>query len=272
MATTPGGPAALAGVQVGDIILKIDGKSMDGATAEVVAANCKGEQGQKVDVVLLRQGENANAGKEYLKTLTRDKVKLNPIQSSIFTSSAGKRVGLLTIPSFSTETVKEMVDRMNSLSDVGKLDAIAIDIRGNVGGFMKAGIDAANLFLPARARIIAEVDRSGAIKGYDSDGIGAETSLPLYLLVDGRTASAAEIFAAALQDNQRGIVVGSKTFGKGRIQNLQALENGGGVAITRARYITPKGRDLHGVGIIPNKESSQCTSADSAQTCLTDIL
>ena len=115
------------------------------------------------------------------------------------------------------------------------------------------------------------MDKSGAIKGYDADGIGAETSIPLYLLVDGRTASAAEIFAAALQDNQRGIVVGSKTFGKGRIQNVQALENGSGLAITRARYITPKGRDLHGVGIIPNKES-QCNSSDSAKTCLADIV
>ena len=93
------------------------------------------------------------------------------------------------------------------------------------------------------------------------------------MLVDGRTASAAEIFAAALQDNQRGIVVGSsKTFGKGIIQNVQALENGSGLAITRARYITPKGRDLHGVGIIPNKEPSQCNSSDSAKTCLGDIV
>jgi carboxyl-terminal processing protease len=116
------------------------------------------------------------------------------------------------------------------------------------------------------------VDKSGAIKGYDADGIGAETSTPLYLLVDGRTASAAEIFAAALQDNQRGIVVGSKTFGKGRIQNVQPLDNGSGLAITRARYITPKGRDLHGIGIIPNKEPSHCGQDDSARTCLADIV
>jgi len=273
MATTSGGPADLAGVQAGDVILKIDGEDMTGASAEIVAAKCRGEQGQKVDVVFLRKDENGNAaGKESLKSLTRAQVKVNPIQTQLFTSVSGKRVGLLRVPSFSTETVKEMVDGLRSISDNGKLDAIAIDIRGNVGGYMPAGVSAANLFLPARAHIIAEVDKSGAIKGYDADGIGAETSTPLYLLVDGRTASAAEIFAAALQDNQRGIVVGSKTFGKGRIQNVQPLENGSGLAITRARYITPKGRDLHGVGIIPNKEPSQCESADSARTCLADIV
>jgi carboxyl-terminal processing protease len=245
---------------------------MTGASAEVVAAKCRGEQGQKVHIAFLRKDENGNAGTEYLKSITRAQVKVNPIQTQMFTTESGKRVGLLKVPSFSTETVKEMVNGLRSISDDGKLDAIAIDIRGNVGGYMPAGVEAANLFLPARAHIIAEVDKSGAIKGYDADGIGAETSTPLYLLVDGRTASAAEIFAGALQDNQRAVVVGSKTFGKGRIQNVQPLENGSGLAITRARYITPKGRDLHGVGIIPNKETSQCESADSARTCLSDIV
>ena len=272
MATTADGPAASAGVQAGDVILKIDGEDMSGASADVVAAKCRGEQGQKVEIVFLRQDENGNAGKESLKSITRAQVRVNPIQSQLFTSESGKRVGLLKVPSFSTETVKEMVDGLRSISNDGKLDVIAIDIRGNVGGYMPAGVQAANLFLPARSHIIAEVDKSGALKGYDADGIGAETSTPLYLLVDGRTASAAEIFAAALQDNQRGVVVGSKTFGKGRIQNVQPLENGSGLAITRARYITPKGRDLHGVGIIPNREPSQCRSNDSARTCLSDIV
>lgn len=172
MTTTSDGPAALAGVHAGDQIIKIDGEYMEGASAEVVAAKCKGEQGQKVDIVF-RDGVT---GKEYLKTLTRAKVKVaNPVQSTLFTSAAGKRIGLLTVPSFSTNTVKEIIDGLRSLSNDGTIDAIAIDIRGNVGGYMPAGVEAANLFLPARAHIIAEVDKSGAIKGYDADGIGAET-------------------------------------------------------------------------------------------------
>ena len=96
----------------------------------------------------------------------------------------------------------------------------------------------------------------------------------MYLLVDKRTASAAEIFAAALQDNRRAVVVGmSNTFGKGRIQNVQPL-NGSGVAVTRARYVTPSGsgRDLHGVGIVPNKEPQKCEMNDSARICLRDVV
>jgi carboxyl-terminal processing protease len=271
-ATTASGPAASAGVQAGDVILKIDGENMEGASAEVVAAKCRGEQGEKVDIVFLRKSENGETGKESVKTLTRAKIKVNQVEPSIFTSPNGKRVGLLKVPSFSTETVKEMVDGIRSVTNDGKIGAIAIDLRGNVGGYLPAGIDMAKLFLPAKARIISEVDKSGAIKGYDADGIGAETSLPVYLLVDGRTASAAEIFTAALQDNGRGIVVGSKTFGKARIQNVKQLENGSGVAVTRARYITPKGKDIHGVGIFPNKEPNKCESTDLAQTCLAEFI
>ena len=138
---------------------------------------------------------------------------------------------------------------------------------------MPAGVDLANLFLPSRAHIIAEVGKSGTFKAYDADGIGSETSLPVYILVDKRTASAAEIFTAALQDNRRALVVGkTNTFGKGRIQNVQPLENGSGVAVTRARYVTPNGKDIHGVGIVPNREPSQCEANDSAKTCLADIV
>mmetsp|Transcript_13432 Transcript_13432/g.29170 ORF Transcript_13432/g.29170 Transcript_13432/m.29170 type:complete len:506 (+) Transcript_13432:122-1639(+) len=277
MTTITGSPAAAAGVQAGDAILKVNGENMEGATAEVVAAKCRGEAGGKIDVDFLRRSDDGKAVKESTEhvTLTRAKINPIPIEASTFVSDGGKKVGLLKVPSFSTETVTQIVNGLRSVSgDDGKIDAIAIDLRGNVGGYMPAGVDAAKLFLPARAHIIAEVGKPGsAIKAYDADGIGAETSIPLYLLVDKRTASAAEIFAAALQDNQRALVVGTtNTFGKGRIQNVQPLENGSGVAVTRARYVTPKGRDLHGVGIIPDKEPSKCEANDSARTCLADLL
>ena len=204
------------------------------------------------------------------------RAKINPIPTvvSTFVSDGGKKVGLLKVPSFSTNTVTEMVNGLRTVAgDDGKVDAIAIDLRGNVGGYMPAGVDAAKLFLPARAHIIAEIGKPGSpIKTYDADGIGAETNIPVYLLVDKRTASAAEIFAAALQDNRRAMVVGtSNTFGKGRIQNVQPL-NGSGVAVTRARCVMPSGRDLHGVGIVPNKEPSRCGMNYSARTCLADVV
>jgi len=269
MAINKGSPAAASGVQVGDEIIKVNGESMVGASADVVAAKCRGEAGQKVEIDFIRKSDNGKESKEHMR-LTRAKVNPNPIETSTFDSKLGK-VGLLKVPSFNTDTVSQMVDGIREVSNDGKVDAIAIDLRGNVGGYMPAGVDAAKLFLPARAHIIAEVGNSN-MKTYDADGIGADTSTPLYLLVDKRTASASEIFGAALQDNQRATVVGStNSFGKGRIQNVQPLENGTGVAVTRARYVTPRGKDIHGVGIIPNFKV-KCEAADTAKTCLSDVV
>jgi len=269
MATTKGSPAATSGVQVGDEIIKVNGESMLGSSADVVAAKCRGEAGGKVEIDFIRRNDNGKELKEHM-TITRAKINPNPIEASTFDSNLGK-IGLVRVPSFNTDTVSQMVDGIREVSNDGKVDAIAIDLRGNVGGYMPAGVDAAKLFLPARAHIIAEVGNSN-MKTYDADGIGADTSTPLYLLVDKRTASASEIFAASLQDNGRATVVGStNSFGKGRIQNVQPLENGTGVAVTRARYVTPKGRDIHGVGIKPNF-NVKCEAADTAKTCLSDVV
>ena len=266
MAATTGGPAQAAGIKPGDAIISIDGEIMEGASAEVVAAKCRGESGGKVELEVRSEED----GKAKRMTLTRASVNANAPLTSTFTSESGNKIGVLKLPSFSTETATQIVQSVRSMYPV---DAIAIDLRGNVGGYMPAGVDAAKLFLPPRAHIIAEVNKAGQIKAYDADGIGAETSTPVYLLVDGRTASAAEIFAAALQDNRRALVVGStKTFGKGRIQNVQPLENGTGVAVTKARYVTPRGRDLHGKGIEPNKVPNRCEAEDTAVTCLEGIV
>ena len=141
---------------------------------------------------------------------------------------------------------------------------------------MPAGVDVAKLFLPPRARIITEVDRTGRATIYINDGVGSETSLPLYILVDQRTASASEIMTAALQDNGRAEVVASvgidHTFGKGRIQNVQGLQTGAGIAITKAKYLSPNGRDIHGVGISPDRKSKTCDLKDSAQSCLEGLV
>lgn len=291
MATAKGGPAESAGVRAGDAIVGVDGESTagGGASAEAVAAKCRGEPGTKVDVQIVHQDMDDGGRKKTKEsvervTLTRARINPNPLETSTFVSAGGKRVGVLRVPSFSTNTVREMVDGLRTVmtssdTDGGGgrgVDALAVDLRGNVGGYMPAGVDAAKLFLPARAHVVAEIGPGGrgSMVAYDANGVGAETSLPVYLLVDGRTASAAEIFAAALQDNRRGLVVGTgRTFGKGRIQNVQAVGGGAGVAVTRARYVTPSGRDLHGVGIAPDREpTGGCGVRDDARECLGDIV
>lgn len=276
------GPAAKMGVKQGDVILEIDGESMTGATAELVASKCRGEAGGKVDILIRKgggidtgidtdksEGKSSKAPVEQLVTITRANIKVNPVRATTFLSGE-KKIGLLTIPAFSQETRGQVVDAIRTVKDQD-IQAIAIDLRGNVGGYLPAGIDTSKLFLPGGKRVVAEVDRAGQVTAYYADGIGAETSIPLYLLVDQRTASAAEIFSAALQDNRRAVLVGSKTFGKGRIQNVQSVGNGNGVAVTRARYITPRGNDVHGIGITPNKETN-CKPEDSAAMCLDNIV
>jgi carboxyl-terminal processing protease len=264
--TAKSGPAEKGGVLAGDVIVEVDGMDMQTATAELVAAKCRGEAGTNVNVAI----KHNSGGKATPLTLTRAQVKVNPVESSTFVSESGKKIGLLRVSAFSQETVSQIID---ALREVKGAAAVAVDLRGNAGGYMPAGVDVAKLFLPPQTRIISEMDKSGRATIYVSDGIGSETELPLYLLVDQRTASASEIMIAALQDNHRATVVGgSKTFGKGRIQNVQSLEDGSGVAVTKAKYMTPNGRDIHGVGITPDKESGTCRPDDSAAACLAGIV
>jgi carboxyl-terminal processing protease len=144
-----------------------------------------------------------------------------------------------------------------------------VDLRGNAGGYMPAGVAAAELFLERGAPIVSEVRRAGAALPSVAQGVGAETKVPLCVLVDGRTASAAEIMAAALQDNGRATLAGpGRTFGKGRIQNVQRLVGGSGVSVTRARYVTPKGRDIHGVGLTPDVVADACAATAPDARCV----
>jgi carboxyl-terminal processing protease len=266
--TVKDGPAQKAGVLPGDIIVQVDGYAIDGATAEVVAAKCRGDMGTEVTLAIRHGGDGKPEDKVSQIPVTRASIKNNPVETSIITVN-GKQVGLIKLSSFSQETVSQVTEALNQVKS--KTSALVLDLRGNGGGYMPAGVDVAKMFLAPNARVISEVDKSDRATIYINDGVGSETEMPLYLLVDKRTASASEILTAALQDNRRAIVVGTKTFGKGRIQNVQPLSEGG-VAVTKAKYITPDGRDIHGVGISPDKETSSCGPSDSAVTCLTGII
>ena len=149
----------------------------------------------------------------------------------------------------------------------GGVDALVVDLRGNAGGYMPARSRRRSSSSSAARRF--EVRRAGAALPSVAQGVGAETKVPLCVLVDGRTASAAEIMAAALQDNGRATLAGpGRTFGKGRIQNVQRLVGGSGVSVTRARYVTPKGRDIHGVGLTPDVVADACAATAPDARCV----
>ena len=272
MAVSKGSPAESSGIEIDDAILGIDGESVEGMTSDYVASKCRGNPGERVEFKITRiDGRDKEIEKTI--TVTRQRIKQAEVEASTYVSNSGKKIGLIKVPSFSTETEKKLVEALRTISSDGNADSVVFDLRGNVGGYMPAGVNSAKLFLPSRAHIIAEVNGAMKITPYDADSIGADLSLPIFILVDKQTASASEIFTAALQDNRRATVVGkTNTYGKGKIQNVQSLSNGSGVAVTRARYITPSGRDLNGVGITPNRSPDKCDSIDSAQTCLADII
>ena len=313
-------PAENYGILPGDKIRSVDGVDMVGATAEVVAAKCRGETGTTVSIELERERPSTDEGSSTTspttttmerKIVTVMRTPITPIPvieaSTTILSPTNQKVGIVKINSFTKETEALVRQELKQFSSSGSDSStyyngdkqqqqqettaaaattppavIALDLRGNMGGYMPAGVDVAKLFLPPRARIISEVDKTGRATIYINDGIGSETdtSTPLYLIVDKRTASASEILAAALQDNDRAKIVsssspteGDRTFGKGRIQNVRALSYGGsGIAVTKARYTTPSGRDIQGVGITPDLRSGTCTAKDSAAACLDGIL
>jgi carboxyl-terminal processing protease len=281
--TISNGAAAKAGILPGDIIRKIDGVDVTSATAEVVAAQCRGETGSRVVVEIERPSSSSSSSNQLLTlTLTRSPLpSFQSVETSVITTPSSNRqqeqkVGIVRLSSFTQDTFDQVSSALRDLLETQKVDALVLDVRGNAGGYMPAGVDVAKLFLPPRARIITEVDRTGRATIYINDGVGSETNLPLYVLIDRRTASASEIMTAALQDNGRATVVGGQntdhTFGKGRIQNVQALQTGAGVAVTKAKYLSPNGRDIHGVGITPDRRSKTCELKDSAQTCLDGLV
>jgi len=267
----PEGPAANEGMLPGDIIVSVNDEDIDGATADVVAAKCRGDMGSTVTLAIQHGGDGKPSGKIERVSLTRSKIVTKSVETSMFTTTdTNKKVGLIKVASFNQETEQLVMDALKELKK--PYSAVVLDLRGNPGGYMPAGVDVAKLFLPPQARVISEVDKSGRAKVYVNDGVGSDTTMPLYLLVDQRTASASEILAAALQDNHRATVVGgARTFGKGRIQNIQGpLIDGSGIAVTKAKYMTPDGRDINGVGIIPDVKS--CGSNDLPATCLKGLL
>ncbi|CAB9510495.1 CtpA-like serine protease [Seminavis robusta] len=267
--TVPNGPAEKSGILPGDTIVEVDGMDMAAAPAEVVAAKCRGSPGTNVNVAV-RHADSP--GRIVQMTLERAAIQVNPVKSGVTTVN-GKALGIIKLSSFSQETTKQVVDDMRQLQKDANIKAIVLDVRGNAGGYMPAGVDVAKLFLPPKARIITQVDKSDRQTIEIADGIGSETKLPVYVIVDQRTASASEIMTAGLQDNGRATVVGaSKTFGKGRIQNVQEVGDGSGIAVTKAKYITPNGNDIHGVGITPDVQSDSCSPENTVSDCLSKVI
>lgn len=243
-----GSPAAQAGLQPHDQILKIDGISTTELALDEAAERMRGTTGTSVTLTIQRLGEDADL--PFDVQLARDRIALNPVRAELRPQPDGKALGYIRLNQFNANAANEMVQALTALEEQ-RAERYILDLRSNPGGLLQSGIEIAQLWLDP-GPIVYTVDRRGMQGGFNAYG-SPLTHDPLVVLVNQGTASASEILAGALQDTQRAEVIGEKTFGKGSIQSLFNLPGGAGLAVTIAKYETPNHRDINKVGILPDQ-------------------
>ncbi len=235
-------PAFKAGILAKDVITKIDGKSTKGMDTSQAVTLIRGEPGSKVKLTISRNGKE----RDYL--ITRAKIEIHPVDYSLKQTPAG-RTGYIRLKQFSANASKEMREAIRDL-EKKNVDGYVLDLRNNPGGLLFSSIEIARMWLKD-GTIVSTIDRKGLVDKEAANGRSL-TEKPLVVLVDKGSASASEILSGALQDNKRAVLVGSKTFGKGLVQSVRPLEDGSGVAVTIAKYLTPNGSDINKAGIKPD--------------------
>lgn len=237
-------PAAKAGLLADDEILSIDGKSTKGITVDKAAEQIRGEEGTTVTLVVKRQ--NAEP-KSY--TITRAEIEVKSVSQKLPDNiKMPKDIEYIRLSSFiSRNASKEVADILTNASDK---KAIILDLRSNPGGLLSNAIYISDMFLNGGA-IVSTVDRDG-YKETQKASRGVLTTKPVVVLVNKGSASASEIFSGAIKDNKRGVIVGTQSFGKGLVQEINKLPNQAGINITIQKYLTPNGTDIHKKGIAPD--------------------
>lgn len=240
----PHSPAAKAGISVKDKITFINNTSTFGTSLQSLVHHMRGAPGTEVDLSLLRSGEVAP---REIK-ITREVIQVSSISSEILEADSHK-VLKISIDSFSSHTSEEIVREINKNITENPIQGIILDLRGNPGGLLDQSVKVADTFLK-QGRIVSTSGRRPEVEiAYDE---GTEFQYPMVVLVDDETASASEILAGALQDNDRAIILGQPTFGKGSVQTVFELPTNLALKLTIARYYSPNGKTIQNAGIIPD--------------------
>ena len=238
-----GSPASRAGVQPKDVITAIDGKSTKGMSTEDAVKLIRGQAGTSVTLTLQRNGQSLQV------PLTRARIELHAVDHQINTTPDGIKVGYIRLRQFNATATKDMRLAVKDLEEKGA-QGYVLDLRSNPGGLLMASVEIARQWLN-EGTIVSTKTRDGIQDVKRATG-RALTAKPLVVLVNEGSASASEILSGALQDNQRAVLVGQKTFGKGLVQSVRGLSDGSGMTVTIAKYLTPSGRDIHKHGIDPD--------------------
>ena len=236
-------PADKAGIKAGDSIIKIDGVTTDGMELMDAVHKMRGEPGSKVVISIFRDG--FLEPKDF--SITRAIIKIRSVKSSLLVG----KVAYIRLSTFMGKSADDFETALRDLEGKGA-QSLIIDVRNNPGGLLNAAAEISGNFVP-KGKVV--VSTAGRYKDkdlhFDSEGTG-NWHKPTVILVNGGSASASEILAGALQDYGLAVVVGTKSFGKGSVQTILPLSDGGGLRLTTAKYLTPKGRSLHGQGVDPD--------------------
>jgi carboxyl-terminal processing protease len=287
VSTFKGSPADLAGIKSGDVILEVDGVSTDGQNLDEVVGKIKGAEGTQVTLKIYRppfegtttttvsagSGAGETTTTEAVTTTTEkvdstaDSAQLPPggvtteyplVRKSIeipvtdteMLTVGTKKVAHITFYTFSDDSAQALREEVRKAVETDKVDAIILDLRSNGGGLLNEAVDVASIFIPD-GPIVSTEGLHSPKDVYNATG-GAYSKVPLYVLTDPYTASASEIVSGALQDDKRATLIGETTFGKGLVQSIEPLSNGGALKVTTAVYLTPLGRDINKKGIEPD--------------------
>jgi carboxyl-terminal processing protease len=240
-------PASKAGIQPGDLIVKIDGQPTKGLSLMEAVDKMRGKAGSKISLTLVREG-----GRPFDVELTRAVIKVRSVKSQMLEDG----YGLIRITQFQVNTGEEVGKALAKLrKDNGKkLRGLVLDLRNNPGGVLQAAVEVADHFLKKGLIVYTEGRIANSELRFNADPADASEGVPLVVLINGGSASASEIVAGALQDHKRGVLMGTDSFGKGSVQTVLPLNNDRALKLTTALYFTPNGRSIQAQGIVPDIE------------------
>ncbi len=236
LAVFDGGPAEKAGLEPGDEIIAVNGKSLKGASSEDSTTEIKGKAGTTVELTIIQDGKR--------RTLTVERASVTvPVSTKrMVETEDGTEVALVTLEQFTAGAHGVVGKNIRDLIDDGA-EAVVFDLRHNGGGLLDEGVLVSSIFIPD-GLIVSTRGRNRSERRFNASGSSIDEDIPVAVLVDGGTASASEIVTGALQDLDRATVVGTRTYGKGVFQEIEELPNGGALDITVGEYFTPDGRNL----------------------------
>ncbi len=237
-------PASRAGIQASDLIIKLDDKSVKGMTLNEAVKIMRGKPNTDIELTIVREGEP----KPLVITITREIIRVKSVKNRMLEPG----YGYVRITNFQSRTTTDLLKAISDLQKEERLKGLVLDLRNNPGGVLNGAVGVSDAFIDDGLIVYTEGRLDDSSHRYLATPGDSLNGAPLVVLINGGSASASEIVAGAIQDHKRGIIMGTKSFGKGSVQTIQELRNGSAVKLTTARYFTPNGRSIQAKGIEPD--------------------